>query len=368
MIGIFDSGFGGLTVLRALTDAMPERRFLYLGDHAAAPYGNRHREEIYRLTQVSAQRLFARGCRLVVLACNTASASSLRRLQQEWLPIQYPDHRILGVLVPMVEAITGVPWMADLYQTALTDSDQRPSCAGRDASASLGYAPTPRALCARSNNAGVAGLRALNAPSQPVMSMAHHRLALPPQAPNDKVRTVAVFATQQTVLSNAYPIEIGKRAPNVTVVQQACPQLVSLIEAGAPHAALRPLVLRYVDALMDRMDGQKPEVAMLGCTHYPLIADLFAEALPRGTEILSQPNLVARSLAAYLARHPDLDDASHAPPATQFLTTGNAERTSALGSQFFGQPVVFQSVEETPAQCHVTIGKSNSLAGPTDKA
>ncbi|HXP96719.1 MAG TPA: glutamate racemase [Telmatospirillum sp.] len=284
MIGIFDSGFGGLTVLRALTEALPERRFLYLGDHAAAPYGNRSRDEIHRLTMASVQCLFIRGCRLVVLACNTAAAISLRRLQQEWLPLHYPDRRILGVLVPMVEAITGVPWMADL----------------------------------------------------------------PTQPKDDKKRIVAVFATQQTVQSRAYPTEIGKRAPDVTVVQQACPQLVSLIETNAPREVLRTLVRRYVDALMDQMGGRIPDVAMLGCTHYPLIADLFVEALPPGLEILSQPALVARSLAAYLARHPDLDDTAPTEYEMRFLTTGDADRTSALGSQFFGQPVIFRTINATP--------------------
>jgi glutamate racemase len=285
MIGLFDSGFGGLTVLRAVADALPERSFLYLGDHAAAPYGNRTREEIYHLTRISVERLFVQGCRLVVLACNTAAATSLRRLQQEWLPDHHPDRRILGVLVPMVEAITGVPWMADL-------------------------------------------------PTRPSVK---------------KKRIVAVFGTRQTVLSNAYPIEIGKRAPDVTVIQQACPQLASLIEAGAPRTEVRALVHRYVGALMAQMDGQAPDVAMLGCTHYPLVIDLFAEALPSGLEILSQPQLVARSLAAYLAHHPAID-AVQPPAALQFLTTGEPQRISALGSHFFGRPVTFQGIgRDTPA-------------------
>ncbi len=279
MIGLFDSGFGGLTVLRAVADALPDRRFLYFGDHAAAPYGNRSRDEIHHLTKAAVERLFAQGCRLVVLACNTAAATSLRRLQQEWLPVRHPDRRILGVLVPMVEAITGVPWMADL----------------------------------------------------------------PTRPRDEKRRLVAVFATRQTVLSNAYPVEIGKRAPEVTVIQQACPQLASLIEAGAPRAEMRGLVRRYVEALMERTAGRPPDVVMLGCTHYPLVADLFAEALPRGLEILSQPDLAARSLTAYLARHPEIDS-PRLPAGTRFLTTGDPRRVSLLGSQFFGRTVIFQGI------------------------
>src|SRR5512143_3424185 len=118
MIGVFDSGHGGLTVLRALVDHLPDRRFAYLGDHANAPYGNRSPEEIYRCTLAGVERLFGLGCRLVILPCNTASALALRRLQQSWLPVAYPERRVLGVLVPMVEAITGVPWMADVAATA----------------------------------------------------------------------------------------------------------------------------------------------------------------------------------------------------------------------------------------------------------
>ena len=110
MIGVFDSGSGGLTILRDLVATLPGRHFTYLGDHANAPYGDRPAEEICRLTVEGVERLFRADCRLVLLACNTASAVALRRLQQHWLPTAAPDRRVLGVLAPMVEAITRVPW------------------------------------------------------------------------------------------------------------------------------------------------------------------------------------------------------------------------------------------------------------------
>ena len=110
MIGVFDSGHGGLTVLRALVARLPEQVFLYLGDHGHAPYGEREDAEIHDLTRASVTRLFDRGCRLVLLACNTAAAVALRRLQRDWLPSAYPDRRVLGVFVPMVEAVTEVSW------------------------------------------------------------------------------------------------------------------------------------------------------------------------------------------------------------------------------------------------------------------
>ena len=110
MIGVFDSGHGGLTVLRAVAARLPERAYVYLGDHAHAPYGARDLEAIYDLTRDNVERLFSIGCRLVLLACNTASAVALRRLQQAWLPAFAPANRVLGVVVPAIEAVTEVPW------------------------------------------------------------------------------------------------------------------------------------------------------------------------------------------------------------------------------------------------------------------
>ena len=284
MIGVFDSGHGGLTVLRALTAALPDRSFRYLGDHGNAPYGNRTPEQIYRLTVASVERLFERDCRLVVLACNTAAAIALRRLQQDWLPHSFPDRRVLGVLVPMVEAITGVPWMADL-----------PAARGAGAD-----------------------------------------------------RVIAVFATRRTVESEAYPREIGKRAPEVTVIQQGCPRLVALIEAGAARQALRSAVASYAEALLSRLSGRRLHAVMLGCTHYPLVADLFAEALPSDVEMLSQPELTARSLAAYLDRHPEFD-MQRGSPQVEFLTSGDPARVSRLARSFFGSAAEFRGLGKAHA-------------------
>ncbi|HYC05162.1 MAG TPA: glutamate racemase [Azospirillaceae bacterium] len=279
MIGVFDSGHGGLTVLRALAERLPEQGFTYLGDHANAPYGNRTPEEIYRFTVQSVESLFGLGCDLVVLACNTASAQALRRLQQTWLPHAHPKKRVLGVLVPMVEAITGVPWMADVPASA--------------------HAGEPR--------------------------------------------TVGIFATRRTVLSRAYPVEIGKRAPEVRVVQQACPELVRLIEGDAPEAEIRATVRRYAQGLMRKLDGVPPDAVMLGCTHYPLVSDAFVEALPAGVEVLCQPSLTAKSLRAYLDRHPEFDSTGQGP--VTFHTTGNPEPITRLATRFFGREAKFRHLE-----------------------
>ncbi len=275
MIGVFDSGHGGLTVLRALTRHLPDRTFVYFGDHAHAPYGDRAPDDIYRLTLAAIERLFVLGCRLVVVACNTAAAIGLRRLQQTWLMQHYPERRVIGVLVPMVEAVTGVPWLAEIE-------------AGQ------------------------------------------HR---------GEPRTIAVFATRHTVQSGAFVREIKKRAPEITVVQQACPALAPLIERAAGAEELCAAVQGYAAELMHRLAGVAPDAAILGCTHYPLVQPFFSEALP-GVEILSQPDITARSLAAYLQRHPEFDAAGAQP--VRFNTTGCAERVSALASRFYGEKVTFR--------------------------
>lgn len=104
-IGVFDSGYGGLTVLRSLRAALPEVDFIYLGDNARAPYGNRSFDLVYHFTLEAVRYLFARGCQLVILACNTASAKALRTIQQRDLPTLAPDRRVLGVIRPTAEAV-----------------------------------------------------------------------------------------------------------------------------------------------------------------------------------------------------------------------------------------------------------------------
>jgi glutamate racemase len=103
MIGVFDSGFGGLTVLKSFLRKLPRYDYVYLGDNARAPYGNKSQGLIYKYTVQAVDFLFKEGAELVVIACNTASAEALRKIQQEWLPKNYPERRVLGVVVPVVE-------------------------------------------------------------------------------------------------------------------------------------------------------------------------------------------------------------------------------------------------------------------------
>ena len=282
MIGVFDSGFGGLTIHEALVRRLPGLSFTYLGDHRNAPYGGREPGEILDFTRDNVDRLFERGCRLVIIACNTASAVALHNLQSYWLQDAWPGRNILGIIVPTIEAATQVPW-------------------------------------------------AINYPVYPQMYADH---------------TVAVFATQRTVESGTYPVEINKRCPSVEVVQQACPELAGLIEAGAGPIRLRALIRGYVVSLLERMAGRLPESAILGCTHYPLVKEMFREALPSGVRLLCQPSVVANSFEHYLKRHPEYLKEMPATPRRCYLTTGDPDTVTANSAGFLGRNILFEGLDE----------------------
>lgn len=277
-IGVFDSGSGGLTIMRALDKAFPDRAFIYLGDHANAPYGNKPADDIYALTIQNVERLFAEGCRLVIIACNTAAATGLRKLQREWLPIHYPDRRVLGVIVPVVEEMTGILWTADQEQVDRNHS-------------------------------------------------------------NDL--HVAVFATQHTVETRAFSSEIHKRAPHIKVIEQACPNLVNLIENDVPETVIQDTVKGYVAELHNKTSAHKIDICILACTHYPLIENIFRRELPEGTKILSQPDVTSSSLITYLQKHPEFTET--ASDSRVFMTTGVPEQASLIASRFYGHMVDFKS-------------------------
>lgn len=105
MIGVFDSGYGGLTILKQIRNTLPDYDYIYLGDNARAPYGTRSFDIVYDFTRQAVEFLFSQGCPLVILACNTASAKALRTIQQNVLPERWPDRRVLGVIRPTVEDV-----------------------------------------------------------------------------------------------------------------------------------------------------------------------------------------------------------------------------------------------------------------------
>ncbi|MGI8840161.1 MAG: glutamate racemase [Caulobacteraceae bacterium] len=280
-IGVFDSGIGGLTVHRALTRRLPAADFTYLADQANTPYGGRGGEEIVGLTRVGCETLFAAGCDLVILACNTAAAVALRRLQQTWLP----GHRralgrpvnVLGIIVPTIEAATGRPWAHEAERRG--DKIER-------------------------------------------------------------LDVLGVFSTPATAASRVYEIEIDKRSGEVAVFSEACPTLARDIEAGASEAEIAAAIEAHV-AVLARRIGRPPDRAILGCTHYEIVAGLFRAALPPATPLIHQPDATAGAIEAYLARHPEYDPG--AGGARRFLTTGRPGPQNGLIERFWGSPLSFDA-------------------------
>jgi glutamate racemase len=279
MIGVFDSGFGGLTIHRALIEALPEHDFVYLGDNRNAPYGSKSPIDVLNLTCAGLERLFDLGCTLVILACNTASVVALRWIQQQWLPVRIRkdgvNRNVLGIVVPTIEAATGLGW------------DQE--------------APVSQVQISRS--------------------------------------TIVVFATPRTVESNCYPLEVRKRRPEINVVQQACPELAGAIEKGGTSNDLRALVEQYVTDM--RLKTNHPDCAILACTHFPLVADYFAAALHPSIPIVYQPRATAHALQTYLRRHPEYHFAKTRTRA--FLSTGFSAAALPAIERFWGERLVFQA-------------------------
>jgi glutamate racemase len=284
-IGVFDSGVGGLTVLHALDQALPSADILYLADQANTPYGGREGEEIVALTRSGCELLFDLGCDLVILACNTAAAVALRRLQQTWLPSERSRRghpvNVLGLIVPTIEAATGVAW----------------------------------------NDA-----------------LQHRGDKL------EKLDILGVFSTPATARSRVYEIEIAKRSEAVAVFSEPCATLARQIESGESDGVLRPVVEAHVAALSRRI-GRPPDRAILGCTHYEIIADLFKAVLPPGTPLIHQPAATAEAVVRYLSRHRELD--AGADGVRRFLTTGQACLQNGLVERFWGSPLAFQVAEAT---------------------
>ena len=261
-IGVFDSGYGGLTILHGIRQLLPQYDYLYLGDNARTPYGTRSFDVVYEFTRQAVTRLFERGCHLVILGCNTASAKALRSIQQNDLPQLDPQRRVLGVIRPTAEIIG-----------SLTHS-----------------------------------------------------------------RHVGIFATEGTIKSESYNLEIQKLFPDVQVTGVACPFWVPLVEyneADSPGADY------FVKKRIDQMLRQDPDIdtIILGCTHYPLLLPKIHKYIPRGIRIISQGEYVAESLKQYFERHPEIEQRCTRGGAVRYLTTENTEKFKEQAQIFLHEPV-----------------------------
>ena len=266
-IGIFDSGYGGLTILHGIRQLLPEYDYLYLGDNARTPYGTRSFEVVYEFTRQAVIKLFEMGCHLVILGCNTASAKALRSIQQNDLPKWDPDRRVLGVIRPTAEVIG---------------------------------------------------------------TLTHNR-------------HVGIFATEGTIKSESYNLEIQKLHPDIQVSGVACPFWVPLVEyneADSPGADY--FVKKRIDQLL-RLDPQIDTV-ILGCTHYPLLLPKIHKFMPRGIRIIAQGEYVASSLQSYFQRHPDMEQRCTKNGQTRYLTTENPERFKEQAQLFLHEDIEVENV------------------------
>ena len=261
-IGIFDSGYGGLTILDAIRKQLPQYDYLYLGDNARAPYGPRSFSVVYEFTRQAVAQLFQMGCRLVILACNTASAKALRTIQQQDLPLWDAHRRVLGIIRPTAEVIGSLT----------------------------------------------------------------------------KSRHIGVMATEGTVKSLSYELEIEKLHSGIKVTSIACPFWVPLVEyneASSPGADY--FVQKYIQQMMDA--DPLIDAAILGCTHYPLLMPKILRYMPKQVQVIAQGGYVAQSLADYLQRHPEIAQQCSTGGQTHYLTSENPERFAEQAQRFLNEPV-----------------------------
>ncbi len=261
-IGIFDSGYGGLTVLKEITAKLPEYDYIYLGDNARSPYGTRSFETVYEYTLESVKWLFNQGCPLVILACNTASAKALRSIQQNDLNKIDATKRVLGVIRPTTEII------------------------GRFT----------------------------------------------------KTGNVGILATNGTVISNSYPIEIQKFYPDINVFQEACPMWVPLVENNEYNS---PGADYFIQKNINNLLQQSGSIdtILLACTHYPLLMEKIKKAVPANITVLSQGEIVANSLKQYLQKHTEIEENCSKNGQISFFTTDSAEDFDSHAAIFYGKPV-----------------------------
>lgn len=261
-IGVFDSGYGGLTILKAIRKQLPQYDYVYLGDNARAPYGPRSFDVVYEFTRQAVYSLFEKGCHLVILGCNTASAKALRTIQQSDLPRWDSSRRVLGVIRPTAEEIG-----------KLTTS-----------------------------------------------------------------RHIGVLATEGTILSNSYDIEIKKLHPDIVVTGEPCPLWVPLVEYGEANSdGADYFVRKYINNIMQR--DPKIDTLLLGCTHYPLLIDKIRQFAPPSVFIMEQGTYVASSLQDYLLRHPEIESRCTRNATLRLFTTENPQKFRDHAFTFIGEDI-----------------------------
>ena len=300
-IGIFDSGYGGLTILQEIRKVLPEYDYLYLGDNARAPYGTHSFEVIYQYTLQAVKYLIEKDCALIILACNTASAKALRTIQQRDLPeINHTSRKVnvLGVIRPTVEAVPSITKTGH-----------------------IGILATPATVSSES-----------------------YVLELEKLSNSPKDGLTAQRSNSETV----------QQRSGLVVTQQSCPMWVPLIEAGEHESdGAKYFVGKYLREILAK--DPLIDTLVLGCTHYPLLkakiegwlryheeieeSEFPVPVQTSHIQIISQGSLVANSLKDYLARHSEYREQLSKNGTCAFLTTENADRFSQSATQFIGSPI-----------------------------
>ncbi len=260
-IGVFDSGVGGLTVLRALRRELPGEDFIYLGDTARLPYGTKSAASVVRYAEQAAAALVARGLRCLVVACNTASAVALDGLRERFAPLP-----VIGVVEPGA-----------------------------------------RAACAASRGG-----------------------------------RIAVIATEGTVRAGAYEREIRRQRPGCEVVSVACSLFVALAEEGwSSGEIVTAIARRYLDPLLESLP--RPDVLLLGCTHFPVLAEVISQVSGPSMTIVDSAATTATAVRELLGVTPMPGAAGTG--RMSLLATDGAARFARVGAGFLGQPISEDEVE-----------------------
>ena len=267
-IGVFDSGYGGLTILHGIRQLLPQYDYIYLGDNARAPYGPRSFDVVYEFTREAVDRLFSMGCQLVIIGCNTASAKALRSIQQNDLPHWDPKRRVLGVIRPTAEIIGNIT---------------------------------------RNNHVGL-------------------------------------LATEGTVKSQSYDMEIHKLWPDIKVTGQACPFWVALVEYNESDS---PGADYFVKKRIDQLLQKDPDIdtIILGCTHFPLLMPKILKYTPPGITIVPQGEYVASSLKDYLKRHAEMEQRLTKGGKVTYYTTENTEKFKKSATIFLHEEIEAHHIE-----------------------
>ncbi|MBS5297629.1 MAG: aspartate/glutamate racemase family protein [Prevotella sp.] len=248
-IGVFDSGYGGLTILHGLRQTMPQYDYMYLGDNARAPYGSRSFEVVYKFTRQAVLKLFSMGCHLVILGCNTASAKALRSLQQRDIPELDPSRRVLGIIRPTAEVIGTIT---------------------------------------KSNHVGL-------------------------------------LATEGTIKSQSYNMEISKLWPEIQVSGVACPLWAAIVEANeADSPGADYFVKKRIDQLM--------------------LKDADIDTID-GVRVVPQGQYVANSLKDYLNRHPQVEQMITKTGSCRYLTTESEDKFKESAQIFLHEQVEVTHVD-----------------------